>query len=118
MAESRDTDGTLSFPPPLFYILHSNTHICSAYTHTHTYTSLLPPPSPHAAFWIKPLWFATSHCMRHELMENYSRVIVFLGFAFEQQKFFLARVGGTPACKKGLLSSQNALSDDMLMSFL
>lgn len=69
----------------IFFFLSFLSFVHSTKTLTHTgttpiYKSLLLPPSPQGAFWIEPPWFATFYCMRHESMDNYSRVIVLLGF--------------------------------------
>ena len=91
--------------PPLSSSIHSTNHRDA----THPHTQLLPPPSLPGAFWIEPLWFALSYCMRHKCMENDSRVIVLLGFVFRTKRCFLTGVGRTPAWEKQVWSSQNAL---------
>lgn len=81
--ERRDVDGTVSPTPPLLDTPETTQCHPQGTTHTHTHTlPLLPQPSPLGAFCIEHLQFALSYCMRHGPMENYTGVIVLLGFAF------------------------------------
>lgn len=91
VAGRRDINGPLSFPSLLCYTLHKPQR-CHSPTHPTAATT-----QPSGAFWIEPLWFALSYCMRHKRMEDYSRVIVLLGFVFRTKRCFPAGVGRTPA---------------------
>lgn len=95
VAGRRDVNRMLSFLPCLL----------------HTPQTTKMPPT-------EALWFALSYCMRHDCMENYSRVIVPLGICLLNKKILSGGMGGTPTWENQLLSSQNALGDAVWMSVL